>query len=81
MMFVKFAVWIMVYSNYPPPANHFYIGDVTDCKHAQKLVDEWRETYFTPKDYYGWVCLDWDEHLRLLYEGKRYKDRVKRVRE
>ena len=66
-MFVKFAVWIMVYSNYPPPANHFYI------------VDEWRETYFTPKDYYGWVCLNWDEHLRLLYEGKRYKDRVNRV--
>ena len=75
-MFVKFAVWIMVFSNYPPPANHIYVGDTKSCKHSQRLVDQWTSKHFKPDGYYGWVCLRWEEHLNLLYAGRRYKDRV-----
>ena len=75
-MFVKFAVWIMVFSNYPPPANHIYVGDTNSCKHSQRLVDQWTSKHFKPDGYYGWVCLRWEEHLKLLYAGRRYKARV-----
>ena len=75
-MFVKFAVWIMVFSNYPPPANHIYVGDTNSCKHSQTLVDQWTSKHLKPDGYYGWVCLRWEEHLNLLYAGRRYKDRV-----
>ena len=75
-MFVKFAVWIMVFSNYPPPANHIYVGDTNSCKHSQRLVDQWTSKHFKPDGYYGWVCLRWEEHLNLLYAGRRYEDRV-----
>ena len=66
----------MVFSNYPPPANHFYVGDTNSCKHAQKLVDDWIAKHHKPEGYYGSVCLKWEEHLNLLYAGRRYKDRV-----
>jgi hypothetical protein len=58
-VFVKFAIWIMVFSNYPPPANHYYVGDTNTCKNAQELVDDWIARHHKPKGYYGWVCLKW----------------------
>ena len=66
----------MVFSNYTPPANHYYVGDTNTGKHAQQLVDDWIARHHKPKGYYGWVCLKWEEHLNLLYAGRRYKDRV-----
>ncbi len=77
-MFTKFAVWIMVYSSYPPPSNHIYIGDTNSCKKAPIMVERWIDDYFKPKDYYGWVCLRWEEHIRLLYEDNTYLNRVQR---